>query len=538
MLDTAIVGGGVCGLALARHLGMRGRSFALYEARHRLGGRILTRNAPSGLALDLGPTWYWPQNQPLMGELLSELGLATFPQHDDGTALHLKEADKSPDPITNPDLHNGARRVEGGMAALVDALAAHVPEHNIHFGCILTNVRDCGDHVSLTFQVDGAPMDVQARTVVLALPPRLVAERIAFVPALEGMIGEALRATATWMAAQAKVAIAYDSAPWRAAGRSGNAFVTHDQAVLGEIYDACDAAGETAALGGFIALSPEQRTAFAAGLPMLVSSQMAQVFGPELETGAFFHHDWAADPFTCSALDREQPAMEHSGFSNPVLRRPSWEGKLHFSSSEVAAQGAGYLEGALGAARHADLALARARQVPVDMPADVRGAALNGASFARFAAFVAKESEGALDLYRAILNKTMAGQVKEQLTQLSVIGAMEEIYGRSLDELRRLDLDMAGVPVENGRSALMGEVQAPFRDLMQSFMDDVVAFNRTSCALSNFPFEHKVSREYMQTILRDVAACWRDFCLAANRLLLAKAAEGAAKARPQMTSAS
>ena len=57
---------------------------------------------------------------------------------------------------------------------------------------------------------------------------------------------------------------------------------------------------------------------------------------------------------------------------------------------------------------------------------------------------------------------------------------------------------------------------------MQSLLDDVVAFNRTSCALSNFPDEHQLSKEYMQTILRDIAAAWQEFSLSANRLLLAK----------------
>ena len=81
---------------------------------------------------------------------------------------------------------------------------------------------------------------------------------------------------------------------------------------------------------------------------------------------------------------------------------------------------------------------------------------------------------------------------------------------------------MNDVAVERGGSALMSEVQKPFRDIMQSLLDNVIAFNRTSCALSNFPDEHHLSKEYTQTILRDIAAAWLEFSLAANRLLLAK----------------
>jgi monoamine oxidase len=94
-----------------------------------------------------------------------------------------------------------------------------------------------------------------------------------------------------------------------------------------------------------------------------------------------------------------------------------------------------------------------------------------------------------------------------------------------------LAFDMSGVAVERGRSALTPDVQKPFRDFMQSLMDDVIAFNRTSCALSNFPDEHQLSKEYVQTILRDIAAAWQEFSLSANRLLLAKA-ETARDSRP------
>ncbi len=46
------------------------------------------------------------------------------------------------------------------------------------------------------------------------------------------------------------------------AGQSGNAFVTHEQAVIGEIFDACSGDPGHAALGGFLALPPELRGKF------------------------------------------------------------------------------------------------------------------------------------------------------------------------------------------------------------------------------------------------------------------------------------
>ena len=57
MLDVAIVGGGVCGLALAHSLQARHVDWRLFEARPRLGGRVLTATSASGTPQDLGPTW-------------------------------------------------------------------------------------------------------------------------------------------------------------------------------------------------------------------------------------------------------------------------------------------------------------------------------------------------------------------------------------------------------------------------------------------------------------------------------------------------
>ncbi|WP_374430370.1 FAD-dependent oxidoreductase, partial [Ideonella dechloratans] len=96
MLDVAIVGGGVCGLALAHSLQARHLDWALFEARERLGGRVLTATGAQGQPLDLGPTWYWPDHQPSMARLVADLGLETVAQADDGRVLLLDQAAEPP----------------------------------------------------------------------------------------------------------------------------------------------------------------------------------------------------------------------------------------------------------------------------------------------------------------------------------------------------------------------------------------------------------------------------------------------------------
>ena len=274
MLDTAIVGGGLCGVVLARSLCRQGKAVALFEARERLGGRILSvRGAGSGLVLDLGPTWFWPDTQPLMQRLVEELELASIAQHDDGSLLHLSDPDKAPERIDGNKLHAGARRLPGGMAQLIEALTAAFPPQLSHFNHALTEVSDRGDHVALTFAAGDDMIEVAARHVVLAVPPRLLEQQVRFEPELDETTREAMRGTETWMAAQAKVVIPYDRAFWREAGQSGNAFVTHEQAVIGEIFDACDGAvrqrgpGRISRIVAGVARELQRRPADADGQP-------------------------------------------------------------------------------------------------------------------------------------------------------------------------------------------------------------------------------------------------------------------------------
>ena len=131
MLEIAIVGAGICGLTLGRELAARGVSFALFEARERLGGRVLSvQNPTNGERLDLGPTWFWPDTQPAVRRLAEELGLERFDQHDPGSALLLSDPEEPPATREAPRLHAGAQRLKGGMASLAESLAATIPQRS------------------------------------------------------------------------------------------------------------------------------------------------------------------------------------------------------------------------------------------------------------------------------------------------------------------------------------------------------------------------------------------------------------------------
>jgi len=556
MHDVAIVGGGLCGLALAHSLQARRVDWALLEARPRLGGRVLTSQTDGGPPLDLGPTWFWPATQPSIARLVADLGLPTLAQPDDGQVLLLDDPNRAPrarafdarngtlgaDDTTPPAaaspgaLHGGARRLAGGMAALTDALAMRLPGHRLHTGLVLQALVDRGSHVELHGLRDGVACRIDARRVVLALPPRLAAATLRFEPALPAALCDAMADTPTWMASAAKAAVACARAGWRGSAGAGNAWVTHPQAVLAEVWDAGPAdAAAGAALAGFVALGAAQRPAFRRGLPMLVDSQLAMLFGEAAApaAGAAVQlMDWADEPFTCTDADRHDDARPgaHPAYGDARLQQALWQGRLWLGGSETASQGGGYLEGALASAARLRLRLAAAANDPATgLPATAAAAAAgtpdpNPTLLAGVAETVRQQREGVLQVYRDQVHRALSQQQDDQLTQRALLGTLESLYGRTLAALAALPLQPAPAraPAEPGHHALTPLVLAPFQGLAEELMAEALRFNATSCALSNFPVEHRPGAEYQRTIRRDLAAAWQQFARQADDLLHAR----------------
>jgi monoamine oxidase len=303
-------------------------------------------------------------------------------------------------------------------------------------------------------------------------------------------------------------------------GKSGSAFSSHLQSALRENWDASDRDG--AALAAFCAIPAGARTAFARSMPLLADSQWGQWFGTEVHTqateGELLYQDWAQEPWTCSALDLAD-GMSTPPQADPLLRRPHWAGRLHFAGTETARVAAGHLEGALESiARVAEL---------LRPAAGAKGAsAASGSSAAwpqtmqAFHAWTAQAREGAMPRYQQHLHHWLSRQDGDRVTQRAVVATAEQTYSEALawlSGIEQVPLDVGAAQTPLAKGMIEG-----FSGFSKQLVEQALAFNARSCALSNFAQEHHPDADYLQAITLDLAAAWREFALASHDLFEAR----------------
>ncbi|WP_213592423.1 flavin monoamine oxidase family protein [Paenibacillus woosongensis] len=351
--SVVIVGGGLSGMRTASLLSAKGIPCRVLEARDRIGGRVLSQEVigrPDLGKFDLGPTWFWPRYEHAITGLVHELGLKTFLQYQTGLMVTERSHKEPPQQYALPEgAMESAVRLAGGVQALVDAIAATLPEGIIQLNTRVSSVSENGDG-NLVIEVDGGKEEIRARAVIITVPPRLAARNIIFRPELAPDLMISLLNKPTWMASHAKVIAVYKRPFWREQGLSG--FATSWAGPLQEIHDASPVTG-VGALFGFFGISAKRREELGEERIMkLVKEQLIRLFGPLAgHTLALLYKDWSNDPATAVTEDA-QPLQDYPNYGPPVGMQ-SWDKKIFFAGTETAPTQGGHLEGALRSAERA-----------------------------------------------------------------------------------------------------------------------------------------------------------------------------------------
>lgn len=341
----------MAGLAAAYRLSSAGLAVQVLEARARVGGRLMTvePGSPSGGSFDLGGTWHWAADTEV-AMLAESLGLIAFPQFDAGLGLHEDPGQARPLPVDLAGAEAAPVRLDGGCQALAQGLADRLAGDAVALGVSAVAVERRGSSLAVTTAADDGLGSVMADFAVVAMPPRLVLQNIAFDPPLPDDLVAVMAATPTWMAGTVKCVAIYERPFWREAGFSGSAF-SH-VGPLHELHDASGRSGVPAAIWGLMAEDPALRAMEPGERVHLVLDQLQRLFGGEAAQPIdYFERDWSSDPNTNEAeTDLGIPLID---YGHALFSRPLMDGRLVWAGAETAHTGGGHMEGAVRSGRRA-----------------------------------------------------------------------------------------------------------------------------------------------------------------------------------------
>eukprot|EP00163_Fabomonas_tropica_P027254 TRINITY_DN5195_c0_g1_i1.p1 TRINITY_DN5195_c0_g1~~TRINITY_DN5195_c0_g1_i1.p1 ORF type:complete len:429 (-),score=71.65 TRINITY_DN5195_c0_g1_i1:411-1565(-) len=372
-VDVLIVGAGLSGLTAAYHIAQQAPklSIALIEPRERVGGR--TYNAP-GTPHDVGGAWCWSQYNPHLVALAKKLGVKTFPQPGGGLDTVYQMTRDQVQRVSGARDHDPSQvRFAGGAYRLATRLREELQgREGIHLvlGHAVTAV-DTKDKDSVHVHIkpasstgvdkQAAGHDIQARRVILALPPRLALSTVQWTPPVPTAQARVLQAQPTWMGNTAKVIARYSSRFWHEDHLSGTAMSRTGPLI--QLYDASDAADAEPALCGFIfdALSEiaSSSPSDIQDLKTRVQQQLVALYGQAAAApDSITVHNWSRDIYTIP--HPADPGPLHHPHAVPAFRqRLGQHQQVLWAGAEAAQESTGLLDGAVLAGQTAGQAVVR-----------------------------------------------------------------------------------------------------------------------------------------------------------------------------------
>lgn len=229
------------------------------------------------------------------------------------------------------------KRVIGGMQQVSELLAERLSD-DVLLNAPVRTIR--WDQDSVQVEADG--VTVTGRRVVMAVPPNLYS-RVSFDPSLPRRQHQMHQHQSLGLVI--KVHAVYESPFWRQDGLSGTGFGAAE--LIQEVYDNTNHGDSRGTLVGFIsdekadrvfALSADERRAE-------VLASLARYLGPAaLEPVVYYESDWGSEEWTRGAY---AASYDLGGLHRYGADQLTPVGPIHWSSSDLAAEGYQHVDGAV-----------------------------------------------------------------------------------------------------------------------------------------------------------------------------------------------
>lgn len=377
LFDVVVVGGGLSGLLVARCLNssnlnrrnakdeIKEINWKLYEASSRIGGRLQNDVGSDGqsMKIDLGGAWVWPRHQPtIMRELVNSptLGIELFLQPGEDYR------------------YSETTRIVGGAVEFANKLYDELrTANNVQLECPVVGIRKNSDR-SITIELKSGEI-VRCLHAVLAVPPRILSERVSFYPDLPHAKSAAMSESETWMAGVTKVALVYKGSPsfWPLiVNEGGNLMSPRKRRPAFQVYDGSPFSSLTSSknknsgeqecndkisvLTFFTMANLSNGNKDDTVLANDCADQMCDSLSSEAirevpvldkyirSFDEFYVKRWPHEPYISHNTDPMGIAPHPQPV--PVLARSEWDGTLLFAGTETDQRSPGVMEGAIGAA--------------------------------------------------------------------------------------------------------------------------------------------------------------------------------------------
>ena len=387
--DVCVIGGGLSGACTAHRLLAAGKSVTIFDARDRVGGRLLTAEGQGGG--DLGGAWIWPKSEHAMQQFLDELGVKTVPMHLDGeTMVRTHDGRRHVLPSYDASRYaacgGGAVRVPSGAASIVQRLlTSDNPNLTILLGLRVLSIDYSGDMVHISYAKSDSNIDacetklMKCSSAVLAAPPKVIAKTITFHPPLANNKMDCMLGTQTWMSDYGKVSVSFPENWWRDLNMSA---ISIDQmGAVSTWWEACSGEngdGTLPTLAGFVTRDGAtllQQMGTGDALHDYVLQSLQDLYGVDVTAMGMPNHtadvatkgsvgidglivskggivvtykSWLKDPFTNIQDGEKNDISVTTNYGDVCLQERV--GPLFFAGTE-SAHGSGHMEGAVISAK-------------------------------------------------------------------------------------------------------------------------------------------------------------------------------------------